>query len=155
MKKIILIRHADASFHANDDFQRQLSSFGREQLEHLQQHLKWIDRPEKTLVRVSTAVRTQQTFEALKSQLSTDTILREPSMYECNRTTLLQLIHATDDQYDATVLVGHNPSLTDLINYLTFENHFCETASIHVLMCDANSWRDVDAHQEYQVSLYV
>lgn len=155
MKKIILIRHADASFQANEDFQRQLSSFGREQLEHLQQNLKWIDRPEKTLVRVSTAVRTQQTFEALKSQLPNDTILHEPLMYECDRNTLLHLIQATDDEYDATLLVGHNPSLTDLINYLTFDNHFCETASMHVLMCDSKSWRDVDAHQEYQVSLYV
>ena len=155
MKKIILLRHADASFSAKDDISRNLSSLGREQLENITQNFKWIDREGSTLTRVSTANRTQQTLEAIKSQLTKEDIVLDSRIYECHRSTLLAILQETSEAYNNLVIIGHNPGLTDLIQYLTFENHFCETASIHVLTCPANTWKDIDAHQEFNVSLYV
>ena len=61
------------------------------------------------------------------------------------KTTLLKTIKQTDNSYNTIFVVGHNPGLTDLINYLSLETiENLPTTGAFAITFDTDSWENID-----------
>ena len=124
MKTLILIRHAksDWSNPSLKDFDRPLNKRGLRDAPKMGKLLKKKNLlPDK--VYVSTAVRTIDTLRliGIELELSFEDIVREEKIYEADVSTLLTIIEGFSDQDQCIYLIGHNPGMTYLTNYLTGE----------------------------------
>ncbi len=151
MKKIILIRHADAVDNHTLDSERTLSTLGEEQLVLLKENFAALNLSNELPVYVSSSLRTQKTLNAIQDVLSIKRIYVENKLYLASKDTLLNKIQSQSHEMTDIVIIGHNPGLSDLVSYLSFTEHHCETASITKLESEIINWSDCDAHQEFKV----
>jgi len=63
--------------------------------------------------------------------------------------SLLKFVKKTDDQVDTLMLVGHNPGMTDLFNFLApkkkYVSHF-PTCTFLSLDLPIDSWEELSEH---------
>lgn len=115
-KKIILLRHAEAS-NANfstNDFNRSLSHSGQQQALSIGQRIyRHVTSPISVVC--STAVRTRQTLEALNIDHILDVHYYE-SLYNGDLTDYLEVI--TKASNFPLLLIGHNPVISELATLL-------------------------------------
>jgi phosphohistidine phosphatase SixA len=108
---LTLIRHADALRDAHyADIDRPLSDVGLEQAEALA--ARWQPLLAKSQWQVSSAQRTQQTAQAFAVDYQP-----QPGLYEAGVVSLLMFLRSQPQQ--DTVVVAHNPTLSELARYLT------------------------------------
>jgi phosphohistidine phosphatase len=69
----------------------------------------------------SPAIRAKETAELLAEQMKYDThkIQYEPEIYNGSARTLLSLINGLNNDWKVVVIIGHNPAVTYLSEYLT------------------------------------
>jgi phosphohistidine phosphatase len=122
-KKLYLIRHAKSSWKniSLDDFDRPLNKRGKNDApiigKLLKERINHID-----LIITSPAKRTAETARIIGKNMDyTKMILYDEKIYEASANDLLQIIRELDDKISNVLLVGHNPGLTDLVNYLSNE----------------------------------
>jgi phosphohistidine phosphatase len=99
------------------------------------------------MIIASPAKRSRKTAElvALELNYSVDAILYDPRVYEASPGTLLEVVHGLKDAWQDVLLVGHNPSFTELANHLApcrLEN--IVTCGVVKLAFDVSSWQEVD-----------
>jgi phosphohistidine phosphatase len=70
-------------------------------------------------VRVSSAVRTQQTWELIADLVDARDVATEPAIYEATPTTLLAVVRALPESATCALLVGHNPGVAELAMMLS------------------------------------
>ncbi len=97
------------------------------------------------LVIASTAKRTQMTAQQFTSVYETAIETRpEAALYNAGLADLLKVLHDIDDQYQHVLLIGHNPGVTELTQYLTNTSLPSLTAgSLYQLRFNASSWSDL------------
>ena len=144
-RTLILVRHAKSDWSAPvDDQHRPLARRGRRQApatgRWLAQHL-----PAPDLVLVSVAVRAQQTWELLASELPElselprDAPVRsEDAVYTFSGETLSRVVADLPTHLDSVLLVGHNPALEDLLEHLTARRLRLPTSALAVV--DLSEW---------------
>ncbi|MCG3720172.1 histidine phosphatase family protein, partial [Aliarcobacter butzleri] len=127
MKKLVLIRHAksDWSNPFLDDFLRPLNKRGKKNAPLMAKVLKEKNiRPD--LIILSPSLRTKQTLEYFIKELNyNDEVRFEESIYEAPYENLLKVIKDIPNIHKIVFLIGHNPGLCDLTNFLvdkSFEN---------------------------------
>lgn len=124
-KTLYIILHAKAEDHAlkEKDFDRNLIDKGRHRAkliaEKLKQDIHFIDG--RTLFLSSTANRAAETAEIFSHVLgySTDAIKWESQIYEAHYLVILKCINNISANYDNVLVFGHNPGLSDLVNYVS------------------------------------
>ena len=122
MKYISLIRHAkseDAILNQSD-FDRDLNEQGRRVAPKMGKKLNELNlKPNK--VYCSSAKRAVETSNLMIEQLeySLGEVNFVNDLYEASVRSLLDFINKLDDQFHDVVIVGHNPSISYLIEYLT------------------------------------
>ena len=70
---------------------------------------------------VSTAQRARGTFDGLKggwASLSQQEATYDGALYTFNDADLVNWLAAVDDGLDSIAIIGHNPAMTDLANFL-------------------------------------
>jgi phosphohistidine phosphatase len=69
-----------------------------------------------------------------------------PSIYQADLDTLLAIIRNLPDTAESVLLTGHNPTITDLANYLSPSPLSDEmpTAAVISLHFQADKWADVN-----------
>ncbi|MEU5877253.1 histidine phosphatase family protein [Spirillospora sp. NPDC047279] len=116
MPTLIVLRHAKAVAGLDlADIDRPLNDRGRRDAAATGEWLRDNDLvPGRVLC--STAVRTRQTLEglALRSDVGF-----EDQIYDNDSDTLLSLVRETDDGVRTLLLIGHNPSVHELVHDLT------------------------------------
>ncbi len=151
MKKLFLIRHAksDWSNPLFDDFDR-----GLKDAPYMAKLLK--DKniiPD--LIISSPALRTKLTLEFLLKKLDyKNEIIYDESIYEAPYLNLKKVINNVDAQINTLFLVGHNPGLCDLANFLCedyFEN--IPTCGIVEIDFNTNSWSEISKENSKLISL--
>ncbi len=148
MKTLYLMRHAKSSWSFDDltDRERPLNDRGRHDAPQIGQALAKRD-IHLDLIVSSPAVRALSTAVLVARELKYphDTIKVEPSIYEADLDTLLDVIHGLPDEANAVLLTGHNPTMTDIANYLSPSPLSGEmpTAGILCLRFQAEHWADV------------
>ncbi|MDY0179714.1 histidine phosphatase family protein [Aliarcobacter skirrowii] len=146
MRELILIRHAksDWSNPLLDDFERPLNKRGEKNAPFMAKILKKeIQKPD--LIISSPSFRTKLTLEYfLKEFEYKGEVIFEKSIYEAPYLNLLKAIKNIDDKYKTIFLIGHNPGLNDLANFLlgSFEDNI-PTSGVLKIDFDTNSWKNI------------
>ena len=122
MKTIHLIRHAKSSWKnpSISDFYRNLNERGLRDAPFMAKELKKLAyQPDYILC--SPAKRTTKTAEffAEKLNFNQNNIYFEQRIYAASLKTLLEILNEVPSQYNNIALIGHNPAITQLSNYLT------------------------------------
>ena len=126
LKQLHLIRHAKSSWEQPElsDHERPLSDRGRHAAPLIGQAIgAEIDGSgsELPLLFVSTARRARETFDGLNvgsASLSQQAPTYDGALYTFDEADLIDWIAAADDDLDSIAIIGHNPAMTDLANFL-------------------------------------
>ena len=147
MKTVVLIRHAKSDKKSKKvrDVERPLSKRGLKDAPLMGKVLKKSITPE--LIITSPAVRALRTAQSIAEayNMNGESIQTNPELYLESKTTLLKVIKQTDNTYNTIFLIGHNPGLTDLINYLSLETiENLPTSGAFAITFETDSWDSID-----------
>ncbi len=147
MKTLYLLRHAKSSWSFDDlsDHDRPLNGRGRDDAPHMGQalHKRGI-LPD--IVLASSAVRALSTAVLVTREMGYphDKIRVEPAIYQADVPTLLGIVHSLPAGAESAMLVGHNPTFTDLANELSPASPIQEmpTAGVVCLRFAVDNWAE-------------
>lgn len=141
-KTLYIVRHAESNWAQSGqrDFDRPLNERGLRDASFTGKRIKnSASLPD--LIVCSPALRAKQTYAGL--DLNIEPTIFDPNIYEASSQTLLQIIQAQNNQYNRLMLIGHNPSITWLIELL------CDTqigdlapCSVVELKLNTSSWEN-------------
>lgn len=121
-KTLFLIRHAksDWSIPGQKDIERVLNSRGISDAPRMGAKMKALGM-QPDLIISSPSVRTRMTLELITEQMDYDfeAIQWEEDIYEASVRTLLRIINELPPEKQKVAIVGHNPGLTFIAEYLT------------------------------------
>lgn len=122
MKSLYIVRHARAHRKGlnSTDFARRLSGEGMSDARQIGELLR-SKNAIPDLIISSAANRAIETAEIIAEKIGyPDTQIEiSEELYEIEIDDLLDILHHLDDQYDSVMLVGHNPPMSVLSDYLT------------------------------------
>lgn len=156
MKTLHLIRHAKSGFGAAalTDIERTLNPRGIQDAQLMAQPILTAG-CEFQNVYCSKATRAQMTIEAIAETLSDKDIkwTVDDRLYTFSARDLLLWLHQLDDEKKSVVIVGHNPGLTELSNYLGDQliNNL-PTCSYVQLQFDVDYWMELTEETGKQVN---
>ena len=150
MKKLYLIRHAKSSWDdlSLTDFERPLNKRGLKDAPKMGKILKKALLDPDCIV-TSPARRAQETAEIIADKIGfpIKKIILEKNIYDAAAHALFEITTDLEDACDTAVLIGHNPGMTTLANFLSdakIDN--MPTCGVFVLEFDVKSWRKVNKH---------
>ncbi|MCB0819862.1 MAG: histidine phosphatase family protein [Bacteroidetes bacterium] len=143
MKTLLIVRHAKSSWdHADlDDFDRPLNERGLRNAPEmarrlvLREMLPDLILSSPALRAISTARLFNQQFGRMDEGLKT-----EKSIYEASRQDLVKLISRQNPDLNIIMLVGHNPGLSDLLNWLCDTEEVLSTCAVAQIEVDDFKW---------------
>lgn len=156
MKNIYLIRHAEAENAIGmKDIERRLTDNGKKTIEHVTIKIKETY-PKPDMIFVSPAKRTQQTAEIIKNTWACDDTCckTEDFLYECTYQDVFRFLQNLSEQYTTIAIVGHNPTLSALVNFLTGESINLAPANVCVIEFNVDIWAELFAHAGQLKGLY-
>ncbi|EDO6912217.1 histidine phosphatase family protein [Campylobacter coli] len=149
MKKIYILRHAKAVKDEEvQDFDRKLNKRGKEDLEKLFYNLKTheikfdfiLSSPSKRTAKTAKKIAEFYNFDKEKIQFIDE-------LYLANLSKIYQILQTVDKKYNEVLLVGHNPTLMELGEFL---GSLCltsfPTSSMLCLEFDIEDFKDLKAH---------
>jgi phosphohistidine phosphatase len=145
-KNLFLVRHAEATElgTGQKDIDRALTPTGYQDAPRIGRYL-FLQECQPDVILSSDAVRAQTTAMLLAEQLKYERhkIQYTEEIYKASVRSLLSIIHNLKDTYSQVLIVGHNPVLTYLAEYLT-KKEIGAMASCGVvhLTCNAESWTE-------------
>ena len=125
MARITLIRHGktEISSHGKHEFDRSLILRGQQNSSAVGAFLRE-HKMLPQLVLVSSAARTRETYEFMKSQWPNGIAVKFiDELYEASADTLLTVILKNCGVHSNVAVIGHNPSLVILLNHMIADNH--------------------------------
>jgi phosphohistidine phosphatase len=148
MKKLLLCRHAKSSWENSKlrDHERPLANRGLNDAPMMAGRLRTNHIiPEKILT--SDALRAKMTASFyLKTFEKNEVIYEETNeLYVGTTKSLLVEIRKTSDKIDTLFVFGHNPGMTDLVNYLGENLDNLPTAAIFGFKFEVRSWNAINS----------
>jgi phosphohistidine phosphatase len=120
LRHIVVIRHAKSSWDDPSiaDHDRPLSKRGRKALSRLRDHIEGLElRPE--LVMCSSSRRTRETLAGIRAAFGKKArVVSDRSLYAASAEQLVTALRRLDDQVTTVVIIGHNPGVADLVDFL-------------------------------------
>lgn len=147
MKILYIIRHAKSSWENPklSDFDRPLNERGKQSIKVMGNFLKKNSENFDAVVS-SPAVRALKTAKRICKavEFKKENIRKDPSIYHASTGQLLLEICRTEDRHGSLALFGHNPGLTDLINYLTDKSiGNLPTCGVAKIAFELESWAEI------------
>lgn len=147
MKQLLIVRHAKSDWGDFNlkDFDRPLNTRGHRNAPEMVERLiaksiipdAIVSSP--ALRAITTAKYFAAGWKLEAAQLTTNSLI-----YEASTKTLLDVVNGFDDKLDTIALFGHNPGLTDLVNYLTGEYIAnMPTCSVAIIKFPIEEWKMV------------
>ena len=122
VKHLILVRHAEAATASPDqkDYDRPLTAQGYQDAARVGRY-GHVQHWSLDVIISSTALRAQTTAELIAEQLHFDLsrITFREELYQASVRSMLQEINQQPDHCQQLMLVGHNPAVSYLVEYLT------------------------------------
>ena len=144
MKTLLLMRHAKAASTqvGSTDIERPLNAEGREAAERIGRFIGE-KRLEPELGLSSSALRARETREVVikAAELVFDES-DDSRIYEAGAAELLEIISEFNDDLTTVFLVGHNPSLEDLLRILTGTSTHLSPGTLAKIDLESQHWRD-------------
>ena len=141
MKIITLFRHAKSSWKDTSlsDHDRPLNKRGKRDVPFMAKRLRErVGAPD--LLVVSSAVRTQETAAALKSEFPEVKVVTDKGLYLAPPSNYLALKKNLNDKYNHVVFIGHNPGISSLATHWNAKPVELTTSAFASFQFDANSW---------------
>jgi phosphohistidine phosphatase len=147
MKTLYLVRHAKADSSGNfpKDFYRPLTSQGMTDAARMARNMA-NDGVKPDHIISSPAERTTRTAETFADQLHFDSekIVFAENLYEGRMQEYLEAINTIDELHKAVMLVGHNPIISYMAEYLTGEEiGDVPTSGVVTISFDKIKWAEV------------
>ncbi|RMH66049.1 MAG: histidine phosphatase family protein [Calditrichaeota bacterium] len=145
MKTLYIMRHGKSSWEAGaqNDFDRPLNTRGKRDVLRMAKALH--DRNARPdIIITSPAVRALTTARLLCAsvQFPMCHIKTLDILYMAPAHTLLSLINSYNDHWNEVIQVGHNPGLTQLVNYFLNDRlDNLPTAAVMALRANVDSWQ--------------
>ena len=154
MKTLTIVRHAKSSWNEPrlSDRERPLNRRGERDAPVMGKRIADAGiRP--SLIVSSPATRAWTTARVIAEQLSypTEFLQRENQLYLASLHDLLDIVVAQDDGFNSVIIVGHNPGLTDFVNFLSpgLTNNLPTTGVVAVNI-DQDHWK---LHEQPRIEL--
>jgi len=146
MKSLLLLRHAQSADKqmGQGDFHRVLTATGEAQASRIGAYLN-TNSILPDIILCSTAVRALSTAIILSEQLNyaPAKIIKLETIYEASINSILIVIKAIEDQFNRVLLVGHNPSVSSLSEFLTDEHvGNIDPAGLVSIEFNLSSWKE-------------
>jgi phosphohistidine phosphatase len=157
MKTLILVRHAKSSRDdpALPDKDRPLDDRGKRDAPKMGNRLAKRDvNPDLILSSPTRRALTTAEIIAKKLDYRHKDIVVDDRLYAGAVDDLLNVIHKLGDKLERVMLVGHNPTLTELAHRLSREITHLPTCAVAEFKFDATSWADVGKVTLSQVAVY-
>ncbi|MDH5475477.1 MAG: histidine phosphatase family protein [Cyclobacteriaceae bacterium] len=143
-KKLYLLRHAQTldKQHDESDADRQLTAIGTQNATRMGINIKNKNIIPDMMIS-SPAIRARYTSELVAEQIGYDLsrIHYNSEIYNASIRTLLKAVNNFKDEWKSTLLVGHNPAITFLAEYLSGEPiGNMSTCGLVCLSFDFNNW---------------
>ncbi len=145
MKILYLVRHSKSSWKdlSLNDFDRPLNKRGKKDALAMGDYLTKM-KVDIDLIISSPAKRALETSRILTKKFSFNKKIQlEQTLYEGNLKNILSMIMNIDEQFQNVMLIGHNPVLTVLANYLLNENIDNIPTSGIVAIKFSSDWRTI------------
>ena len=146
MKHLFLVRHAKSSWGNSglSDFERPLNERGNKDKVTMGKRMKEKSIELDSLIS-SSAKRTKQTSLALSKEIGfpTQDIQFLKEIYHASPSVMLTFINNLDNEYNNLMLVGHNPGISMLCDYLCNHSVDFPTLGIAKISFDINDWQEV------------
>ena len=148
MKKLYIIRHAKSSWKDMGlrDFDRQLNKRGKHNSKFMGKllHKNGVI---PDIIISSPAKRASDTAHNIANALAypIEQIEYESDIYEASGNTLLKIIKSINDEYSTAFVIGHNPSLNMLVDYLLPKEYIDNivTTGIVELRLNITQWSEL------------
>ncbi|MEP5764020.1 MAG: histidine phosphatase family protein [Halieaceae bacterium] len=147
-KQLLLLRHAKSSWSDESlgDRERGLNNRGRRNAPMMGRALAAVLEPQ--VVYVSPALRAQRTLGGLQDGwpgLQELEHITEEALYTFSAQELVDWIRSRENAPDSLFLIGHNPALTDLVNWVCGETVLpnLPTAGFAQLQLNIERWPDL------------
>jgi phosphohistidine phosphatase len=157
MKTLTILRHAKSSWSdtALPDHERPLNRRGEKDAPAMASRINDAGiRP--SLIMSSPAVRAWSTAKIVAKSISypIEFLHREEELYLAGLDRLLDLIARQDNAFNSVMVVGHNPGLTELANYLLPEvTDNIPTCGLVALNINTDNW-DLRQRKQAELVLY-
>lgn len=146
-KTLILVRHAKSSWKDTslNDIQRPLNKRGKRDAPKMGKYLLK-SRIVPQAIFSSTGLRALTTARLISVEMGMkpSEINIDEKIYTFNAEELLKVVKSLKDKFDRVMIVGHNPAVTDLVNYLCgskIDN--IPTCGVALLRFPVNSWKKI------------
>lgn len=156
MKTLTIVRHAKSSWSEPrlSDRERPLNRRGERDAPVMGKRIADAGiRP--SLIVSSPATRAWTTARVIAEQLAypTEFLQRENQLYLASLNDLLDIVVAQDDGFNSLIIVGHNPGLTDFVNFLSpgLTNNLPTTGVVAVNI-DQDHWK---LHEQPMIELFM
>ncbi len=149
MKRLYLVRHAKSSWKDDSlaDFDRPLNSRGKRDAPFMGKLLASEYQIAPDVCVSSPAKRAAKTAKILASEIGfpKKRIVYDKNIYEADVPSLLEVLHGLDEKAAHVMLVGHNPGLTNLAEYLAdMEIGTIPTCGIFGVEFMVDGWQNVE-----------
>lgn len=144
MKKIVLIRHAEAVPETKNlsDFNRKLTASGKQDAAKMAAYLlNQATLPEAIIC--SPAIRALTTAQIFTVTLGLGEAATNLKIYEADVDTLVEIINHLDNQNEIIALVGHNPGVSNFLNFLTGKITIMPTCAWAAIDLHVDNWAEV------------
>jgi phosphohistidine phosphatase len=145
LKTLTIVRHAKSSWDEAglSDRERPLNKRGKRDAPVMGKRIADAGiRP--SLILSSPATRAWTTAQVIAEQLTypSEFLQREQDLYLASLDDLLDIVVAQDEGFNSIMIVGHNPGLTDFVNYLSpgLTNNL-PTAGVVSVTIDQDHWK--------------
>lgn len=149
-KQLILVRHGKSDWAETgmQDFDRPLNHRGHKNAPEMAERLHKKQLVPELIVSspAKRAITTARHFSD-SWDIARKNIQEEPAIYEANITALLKVVNLLKNEYSRVALFGHNPGLTDFVNYLADAHIYnMPTAGIAVIDFPFDDWSLISQH---------
>ncbi|MGQ4810488.1 2,3-bisphosphoglycerate-dependent phosphoglycerate mutase [Candidatus Entotheonellaceae bacterium PAL068K] len=145
MKTLLVLRHAKSSWQdaSLPDFDRPLTKQGKQTAQAMGKEMRRRDLV-PDLVLSSAARRARQTAKrALKAMRYDGKSRKQQNLYLSGVRRHLNLLRQVDEAYNRVLLVGHNPTLEQLVERLTAQQVTLRTGTLVCLDLETDAWTKI------------
>ena len=150
MKTLYLVRHAKSSwkYPSLDDFERPLNKRGRKNAPFMGKILKKL-KVAPDFVMSSPANRAATTARIIAAAIDypLEDIVYSEAIYEFSENALIRVIKQIEDSVNNAMVVGHNPAINGLANYIGDQPiSNIPTCGVFCVELDISSWAKIGEH---------
>ena len=148
MKTLLIMRHAKSSWNypERSDYDRPLNGRGKRDAPRMGKHLRREGLiPDRILT--SSAKRARKTASKVaKSCGYTGKVKKLDALYDTVPGVYFEVLQALPDKYQRVMVFGHNPTMEQLVTYLTEQIERMPTAAIAHIELPIQHWNTFDLY---------